>query len=159
MSFARSPLKAAAALAALSLVVAACSGGASPSTSASQGAGTIKVEGAWARPSMGMERAVAVYMTLTNETGTADALVGAESPAAATVEVHETTADPSGQMAMHPVEKIDLPAGGTVELKTGGYHIMLIDLTGDLMAGDEVEVTLHFDQAPDVVVTAEVREG
>jgi copper(I)-binding protein len=62
-------------------------------------------------------------------------------------------------MAMHPVEKIDLPAGGTVELKTGGYHVMLIDLTGDLMAGDEVEVTLHFDQAPDVVVTAEVREG
>lgn len=148
----------AAAFAAMSLVVAG-SGGASPSTSASQAAGTTKVEGGVGAAVDGDGTAVAVYLTLTNESGTADALVGAESPAAATVEVHETTADPSGQMAMHPVEKIDLPVGGTVELKTGGYHIMLIDLTGDLMAGDEVEVTLHFDQAPDLVVTAEVREG
>jgi hypothetical protein len=50
-----------------------------------------------------------------------------------------------------------LPDGGTVALEPGGFHIMLIDLTGELMAGDKVEVTLQFETAPDLVVTAEVR--
>lgn len=152
MLSARSVVKAAA-VAALTVVLAACSTGASPST----GSGTIRAEGAWARQSMGMDLAVAVYLNLKNETATADSLVGASSPAAATVEIHETSADASGQMAMHPVEKIALPAGGSVELKPGGYHVMLIGLTGELKAGDKVEVTLQFETAPDLVVTAEVR--
>jgi copper(I)-binding protein len=152
MSSACSVLKAAA-TAALTVALAACSAGASPSAAN----GAMRAEGAWARQSMGMDLAVAVYVNVTNETGAADALVGATSPAAATVEVHETTADASGQMAMHPVEKIALPVGGTVELKPGGYHVMLIGLTGELMAGDKVEVTLQFETAPDLVVTAEVR--
>lgn len=152
MLSARSVLKTAAAVA-LTVMLAACSSGASPSTVG----GAMRAEGAWARQSMGMDLAVAVYLNLTNETGAADALVGAESPAATTVEVHETTADASGQMAMHPVEKIALPVGATVELKPGGYHVMLIGLTGELMAGDKVEVTLQFETAPDLVVTAEVR--
>lgn len=146
-------IRKAAALTALALVLAACGPAASPSTVS----GDMRVEGAWARQSMGMDLAVAVYLSLTNETGSADSLVGAASPAAATVEVHETTADASGQMAMHPVEKIALPAGGRVDLEPGGYHIMLIGLTGELMAGDKVEVTLQFETAADLVVTAEVR--
>lgn len=152
MLSARSVLKVAA-VATLTVALAGCSAGASPSTAS----GDMRVEGAWARQSMGMDLAVAVYLSLTNETGSADALVGAKSTAATTVEIHETTADASGQMAMHPVEKIALPAGGTVELKPGGYHVMLIGLTGELMAGDKVEVTLQFETAPDLVVTAEVR--
>lgn len=152
MLSARSMLKVVTA-AALTVALAACSAGASPSTAG----GAMRAEGAWARQSMGMDLAVAVYLTLTNETGSADALVGAASPAAATIEVHETNADASGQMAMHPVEKIALPVGGTVELKPGGYHVMLIGLTGELMAGDKVEVTLQFETAPDLIVTAEVR--
>ena len=152
MQSARSVLKVAA-TAALTVALAACSAGSSPSPAS----GVMRAEGAWARQSMGMDLAVAVYLSLTNETGSADALVGAESPAAAMVEVHETTADASGQMAMHPVEKIALPVGGSVELKPGGYHVMLIGLTGELMAGDKVEVTLQFETAPDLIVTAEVR--
>lgn len=152
MSSAHSALKFAT-VAALCVVLAACGTAASPSPTG----GEIRAEGAWARQSMGMDLAVAVYMNLTNESGSADALVGAASPAAAKVEVHETSADASGQMAMHPVEKIALPAGGTVALEPGGFHIMLIDLTGELMAGDKVEVTLQFETAPDLVVTAEVR--
>jgi copper(I)-binding protein len=148
-------IRKAAALTTLGLVLAACGSAASPSPSTVSG--DMRVEGAWARQSMGMDLAVAVYLSLTNETGSADALIGATSPAAATVEVHETTADASGQMAMHPVERIALPAGGRVDLEPGGYHIMLIGLTGELMAGDKVEVTLQFVTAADLVVTAEVR--
>jgi copper(I)-binding protein len=115
------------------------------------------VADAWARPSMGMDRAGAAYMTITGG-GEADALVGATSPAATTVEIHETV-ESGGAMAMQPVERIDIPAGGTVKLEPGGYHVMLIDLTGDLVVGEEIEITLEFEGAGEVKVTAEVREG
>lgn len=132
------------------LGIGACS---SPSSSV----GTMRAEGAWARPSMGMDRAGAAYLVIVNDTGQADALLGASSPAAATVELHETSADASGQMAMHPVERIELPAAGRVALEAGGLHVMLIDLTGDLVAGQEIELTLDFEHAPDLVVRAAVR--
>lgn len=128
-------------------------------SAAGSGGGAITVEGAWARPSMGMERAGAAYMVIRNGTDAADALVGASSPAATTVEIHETTAAESGAMAMHPVERIELPAGGSATLEPGGYHLMLIDLTGELMAGETIEVTLEFEQADPITVTAEVRAG
>jgi hypothetical protein len=151
MLLARSITRVAAVAAMIAVFLVACGAGASPS------AGSMRAEGAWARPSMGMDRAGAVYLSLINETGTADALVGAETTAATTVEVHETTADASGQMAMHPVEKVELPAGGRVELAPGGFHIMLIGLTGELTAGQEIELTLHFEHAPDLVVKAAIR--
>ncbi len=137
-----------------SALAAGCTSGASPSPS-----GAMTVEGAWARPSMGVAGAGAAYLLLTNETGSHDALVGASSPAAATVEIHETMAGDSGMMGMQPVEKIFVPAGGTVELKPGGYHLMLIDLTQPLQAGKTIELTLTFEKAPPVTVIAEIRQG
>jgi hypothetical protein len=135
----------------LALTLAACSSAASPS------AGTMVVTGAWARTSMGMEMAGAAYMTITNETGQADALISVATDAAANPEIHQTTEDASGMMGMHPVERLDIPAGGTVTLEPGGFHIMLINLTGELVAGSTIELTLTFEQAGEVTVTAEVR--
>lgn len=135
--------------------LAGCTG-AAPASSAPGG---IRVEGAWARPSMGMDRAGAAYLVLVNESGTDDALVGASSPAAASCEIHETSAGSSGMMAMHPVDRIPLPAGGRVALAPGGYHIMLIGLTAPLTAGSTIELTLRFASAPPLTVTAEVRAG
>ena len=108
---------------------------------------------------MGMERAAAAYLVLVNETGRADALVSAASPAAAAVELHETTAGASGMMAMHPVDRIDLPADGRVALEPGGLHVMLIDLVSELAVGDTIELTLTFEHAAPVTVSATVREG
>jgi copper(I)-binding protein len=85
--------------------------------------------------------------------------VSADSPAAGTVELHETTAGESGMMAMHPVERIDLPAGGRVSLEPGGLHVMLIDLVAELAVGDTIELTLTFEHAAPVAVSATVREG
>lgn len=121
------------------------------------GTGTLTVTEAWARPSMGMALAGAAYLTITNGTGQADALLGVTTPAAENPELHETTADASGMMAMHPVASIEIPAGATVKLEPGGYHIMLINLTGELMAGSTIELTLQFEKAAPVTVTAEVR--
>jgi hypothetical protein len=132
---------------ALTTVLAACS----------TVGGGITATDAWARTSMGMDRAGAAYLVLTNDSATADALIGATSPAAATVEIHETTAGASGMTGMQPVDALDLPAGATVTLEPGGYHLMLIDLTADLEVGQDIELTLDFETGPDLTVTAEVR--
>jgi copper(I)-binding protein len=64
-----------------------------------------------------------------------------------------------GSMTMQEVESIDLPAGETVALEPGGFHIMLLDLVEPLEVGDTFEVTLTFASGATQVVTAEVREG
>ncbi len=63
-----------------------------------------------------------------------------------------------GMMTMREVDRIEVPAGETVVFEPGGYHVMLLDLAEPLEVGDTVEVTLTFERAGDVVVTAEVRE-
>jgi hypothetical protein len=115
------------------------------------------VTDAWARKAMAMDMAGAAYMTITNGTAEADALLDVATPVAANPEIHETTAEGSGMMAMHPVEQIDIPAGGAVKLEPGGYHIMLINLTEELEVGSTIELTLTFEKAGEVKVMAEVR--
>jgi copper(I)-binding protein len=66
--------------------------------------------------------------------------------------------DMGGMMSMKPVDAIPVPAGETVDLKPGGYHVMLIGLTKDLKAGDTLDVTLTFEPGGTVDATAEVRE-
>lgn len=63
-----------------------------------------------------------------------------------------------GMMTMKPVSTIEIPGGETVELKPGGYHIMLLDVKKVLAVGDTIEVTLTFEKAGEVQTTAEVRE-
>jgi copper(I)-binding protein len=134
----------------------------------SSGGGSIKVAEAWARASSAMASAGAAYMRIENTGSAADALIGAASPAAGTVEVHETVAmgvpapdasGDAGMMGMQPVARLEIPAGGTVELKPGSYHIMLIDLSRELKAGATIEINLTFEKAGTVTVIAEVRES
>ena len=140
---------------------------------------SIKVSEPWARASSAMAAAGAAYMVIENTGSEADALTGAASPAAKTVEVHETVAMESaapsdamgspmpsasgetggGMMGMQPIASLKIPAGGSVELKPGSYHIMLIGLNQELKVGDTIEITLTFEKAGDVKVTAEVRES
>jgi copper(I)-binding protein len=63
-----------------------------------------------------------------------------------------------GMMTMQPVESIEVPADGTVALEPGGYHVMLLDVQKELVPGDTIEVTLTFELAGEVTVTADVRE-
>ena len=69
----------------------------------------------------------------------------------------EGETDGEGTMRMQQVDKIDLPAGESVELKPGGYHIMLMDLAAPLEEGTTIEITLEFEKATSVTVSAEVR--
>jgi hypothetical protein len=142
------------------LVAAGCSTAApaSPSPSPAAPAGPT-ISGAWVRPPMGPDRPAGGYLTITGASGGTDALVGAASPVAASVEIHETVADASGMAAMHPVERIEIPAGGSVALEPGGYHLMLMGVTDELVPGETVELSLTFETAGDVTVKAEIRPG
>jgi periplasmic copper chaperone A len=99
----------------------------------------------------------AAYMQIRNGSGTADRLVRASSDVATTVEIHNVIME-NDVAQMRPVEAIDVPANGSVELRPGGYHVMLLGLTRDLTPGETVRLTLTFERAGDVQVDAPVRE-
>jgi copper(I)-binding protein len=121
--------------------------------------GGVSVADAWVRPPMGSDLPAAGYLTITGGDA-ADALVAASSPAAMTVEIHETSPGMSGMTAMHPVDRIEVAEGATVKLEPGGYHLMLMGPdTETIVVGATVEITLTFEEAGEVVVEAEVRAG
>ena len=128
---------------------------------AQAGGAQMQVEGAWARRAALLKGAAgsgnsAVYALLVNAGNAPDALVAAASDAAGTVEIHESFLE-SGMMMMRAVRKIDVPAGSKVEMKPGGYHVMLINLKRDLKAGETISVTLQFEKAGKIPVTATVK--
>ena len=117
----------------------------------------LHVVGAWSRESPMMELAGAAFMVIVNNSDMDDALVGASSPAATTVEIHQTTQAEDGTMAMAPVSEVPIPAGSMAELKPGGYHVMLIDLVQPLVVGEQIEVTLKFAGAEPQTVMVPVQ--
>lgn len=99
----------------------------------------------------------AAFMTITND-GTNDRrLVKADSPVARAGELHSHTND-QGIMRMRQVTAIEVKAKGRAELKSGGYHVMLIDLQQSLKEGDTVPLTLTFDDGSIRKVDAPVRK-
>ena len=104
----------------------------------------VQVEGAWARASVQGQKGTGAFMRLTAKDGAR--LVRAESPAAGVTEVHEMKMD-GDVMKMRAMPALDLPAGKTVELKPGSYHIMLLDLKAPLAKGSAVPLTLVFQDA------------
>ena len=134
------------------------------SAAGQSGDANIRVDGAWARRAPMLKGGDsksgsgngAVYAALANTGREPDALVAAASDAAGVVEIHESYLE-SGMMKMRPLTKIDVPAGKTVEMKPGSYHIMLLNLTRDLEAGQVVQLTLVFQKAGKIPVTAQVK--
>jgi len=112
--------------------------------SASLHAQTVDVKDAWARATVQGQTASGAFMKLTAKDGAK--LVGADSPAAEVVEVHEMRME-GNVMRMRAAPMIELPVGQTVELKPGGYHVMLMDLKAPLKAGSTLPLTLTFKDA------------
>lgn len=124
----------------------------------------IDVQDPWARPSragmgaMSNMSTSAVYMTLVNKGKEGDRLVGVMSDVAEKAELHQSVKE-GEVMRMQPVEGgLEIPPGGKVELKPGGYHIMLIGLKRDLKPGDRISVVLEFEKSGRITVQAEVKE-
>ncbi len=95
------------------------------------------------------------FLTIRNTGQTSDRLLSASCSAAMMTQVHETVMD-GDVMTMREVEAIEIPAGETVELKHGGYHIMLMDLKQDVKAGEMTSCTLKFENAGEVTVDLKV---
>jgi periplasmic copper chaperone A len=124
-----------------------------------QGAGntSITVEQPWARATPTGAKTGAVYMTLDNKSGTADRLTGASSDVADKLQIHEMNVE-NGVMQMREVPGgLPIPAGGSVVLKPGSYHVMLIGLKKPLTAGEKIPMTLTFEKAGNISVTVPVQ--
>jgi copper(I)-binding protein len=140
----------------------------------------IRADDVWARPAVAMKMDMpadessegdtettpgghamggtgAVFMTLVNKGREPDRLIAAQADVAEAVEVHQTTME-GDVMRMQQVPFVEVPARGEVELKPGGYHIMLIGLRRDLAVGDRFPVTFTFERSPALTVEAKVRE-
>ena len=114
----------------------------------------VKVEGAWARASVPGQMGTGAFMKLTAKDGAK--LVGTSSPVAGVTEVHEMKME-GDVMKMRAVPAIDLPAGKAVELKPGGYHVMLLDLKAPLATNTTVPLTLTFKDAKGVESRLELK--
>lgn len=114
----------------------------------------VKVEGAWARATVQGQKGTGAFMSLTARDATQ--LVGISSPVAGVAEVHEMKME-GEVMKMRALPSLDLPAGKKVELKPGGYHVMLMDLKAPLAKDSTIPVTLLFKDAKGVESKLELK--
>ena len=115
----------------------------------------LSLSSAWVRPTLGAGRTTAAYVSITNNGTTADRLVAAEVPHASSVEIH-TAGMEDGIMRMRRLEGLDIAPGATVLLAPGGFHIMVIGLSEPIKSGEEVPLTLVFEEAGSLTITATV---
>jgi copper(I)-binding protein len=115
----------------------------------------ITVQEAWARATPPGAKIAAGYLSVRNA-GAADKLVSASSPAAERVETHVTIRD--GDISrMREVKGYEVPARGTLELKPGGSHLMLVNIKAPLKEGTSVPLTLRFEKAGEIKTRLQVR--
>lgn len=110
----------------------------------------IQIDNAWARATAPGQDVAGVDLTITSKQ--AATLVGVTSTASKTVSLHSMSMNPeNAMMKMREVDAIDLPAGQRVNLREGGYHLMLTGLKAPLKAGGNVPLTLSFKVAKRLV--------
>ena len=134
------------------LTIFAAIGIASSGTALAQTAsvGAIKIENAYTRATVPGQQVAGGFMKIENK-GAMDQLLSASSPAAGEVQLHEMAMD-GNVMKMRQVKDIVVPAGGAVELKPGGLHLMFMNIKAPLAAGESVPVKLKFAKAGEVEV-------
>jgi hypothetical protein len=127
-------------------------------TLAQSGAAPITVERAWARATPGNVTTGGAYMTLVDHGATSDRLVGVSTPVAGKAELHMSMQD-GGIMKMHGIAGVTVEPGRSIELKPGGYHVMLLELSKPLKEGDSFPMTLMFEKAGSIQVMVKVEKA
>lgn len=117
-------------------------------------AGDITVEQAWARATVPSAKTGAVYLTVRNGGAQADRVASITAPVAGHAMGHETRRD--GDVMKMQEAPLTVPPNGALEMKPGGTHIMLMDLTGALKPGQEFPITVTFEKAGAVQVPVTV---
>jgi copper(I)-binding protein len=116
---------------------------------------SLSIDHPFARATPPGSKSGGAYFVVQNASATPDKLIGVASPAAGSAEIHQMAMD-GGMMKMRAVTAADIPSGGKLELKPGGYHLMLLDLKQPLKPGDKVPLTLTFEGAGTIEVSVEV---
>ena len=118
---------------------------------------TLRVQDAWSRATAPVAPVAGGFLTVVNDGDGADRLLRIETDIAQRVEIHQMRND-GGVMRMRALpEGVVVPAHGRVELKPGGYHVMLIQPKRALVEGGRFEATLVFQRAGRVKATFDVR--
>ena len=130
--------------AALPLALAACS--------SQEETAVERVENAWVRLAAIEDRPAAAYFEI-NGAERADTLIAIDSPAVATVELHETVRE-GERMSMRPLDAVEVPEGETVTFEPGGRHAMLFGVDSEVTPGTPLVLNFRFDSGRDVRVEA-----
>jgi len=103
---------------------------------------TVQIQEPWVRATVKGQQATGAFMKLTSQSPMR--LIQAQSPVAGLVEIHEMKME-KDVMKMAAIAGLDLPAGKAVDLKPGGYHVMLMQLKQEIKEGETVPITLVFE--------------
>ncbi len=121
--------------------------------------GGIFIAHPWARPSLAAHVPAAVYLDIVNKGGEGDRLLSARTDRAEHVELHVSQTGEDGVVRMKLLKDgVPAPAGETVSMETGAYHIMLIGLDAKLQAKESFPLTLTFEKAGDIEVEVKIED-
>ncbi|MEW6438477.1 MAG: copper chaperone PCu(A)C [Pseudomonadota bacterium] len=135
-----------------SALICASAALADPQINAPVVAGTLKIENAFTRPTLGGATVAVGYMTIVNAGKTDDKLLSVTSDISATTEIHESKMV-GGVMEMDELPNgLAIPAGGAVAFKPGSYHLMFVGLKQAVKPGAAIHATLDFAKAGKVAV-------
>ncbi len=117
---------------------------------------TVYIRNAWVQEAPPAARVLAAYMVIENSGERLKVLTAVESPYFERVEIHKS--EMHGDMArMVRMERVGIPSRGKLTFERGGLHLMLIGPKKRLKAGDDVEITFHFDDGKEITIKAGVR--
>lgn len=147
--------------AAAALALAGCSsdsGSTDESTAPASGAEVTVSDAYIAQPASDTS---AMFGLVSNTGSESVRIIGGSAPDVAMVQVHEFVKQENTEVMQEVPDGLEVPAGGSVELKPGSYHVMLMDVTKDWAVGDEITVTLDLSngQSVEVVAPVKAREG
>lgn len=114
--------------------------------------GDIEITGPFTRATLPNAPVAGGFLTLTNTGSADDRLISASAPIAAETQIHEMAMDGDVMRMRQLVDGLVIPAGETVVLEPGGFHLMFMGLNGPIAAGDAVPVTLVFERAGTITV-------
>lgn len=119
--------------------------------------GEIEVTLPWSREIPSSAPVAAGFLSIRNRGSQDDRLLAVRSDAAERVEIHEVRHEDGMARMRQLVDGLPLPAGSTIELKPGGYHLMFITPGRGFVAGNQIKATLVFANAGELEVAFDVR--
>ena len=113
--------------------------------------GDLRIGHPWTRATASGQKVAAGYLDIVNAGKVADRVIGASTPAAERIELHVVGLE-GEVMRMREVKSFEVPAGGRMELKPRGPHMMIMGIKRAFRKDERIPVTLRFEKAGDVAI-------